>query len=476
MVGRIKHLLLLFSLPFFAEAQLNAFVEEWEKDKDLKSASISFCVLNAKNSEVVAAHNSHAFMTPASTLKIVTTAAALNLVGSNFRYETKLCYTGNWNKETGVLTGDLIVVGSGDPTLQSDNFTKDNALVTDKWAKILKEKGIVQITGRIIGDASCYDRVVPNNWIWEDISNYYGAVPCGLSYRDNKFKIVFTSKGPGTKAEIVSYTPAYMSHSYTLIPEVIARGTEDEAYAYGDPFSFTKIIRGTIPPNKTNYEIEVALPDPALLCAENLYTSLTQFGIKCSPGSAKSNYEKTENTPTLHVIYSHFSPTLDKIIYYTNLKSNNLYCESILKTLGKGDSHKGLNLVKNYWFTRGLDTSEVYMDDASGLARIDAITTHFQASLLSKVYRDSSAYKHFNASLPIAGKQGSMSSIGKAQLIENNMRAKTGYLTRVRAYSGYVKCKSGKELTFSVIFNNYNCKPREAKIKLEKFLVALGEL
>lgn len=472
----IKHLLLSLSLPFFAGAQLNAFVEEWKKDKDLKSASISFCVLNAKNSELIAEHNSHQFMTPASTLKIVSTAAALNLLGSNYRYETKLCYTGDWNKETGILNGDLIIVGSGDPTLQSENFTKDNTLVTDKWAKILKEKGILQITGSIIGDASCYDRVVPNNWIWEDISNYYGVVPYGLSYRDNKFKIVFKSKESGTKAEIVSYTPTYLSYSYSLIPEVIAKGSEDEAYAYGDPFSFTKIIRGSIPPNKLNYEIEVALPDPALLCAENLYTSLTQFGIKCKPGAATSNYEKTLNTSTLPIIYSHFSPTIDRIIYYTNLKSNNLYCESILKTLGKGDSSKGLNFVKNYWSKRGLDTTEVYMDDASGLARIDAITTHFQASLLSKVYRDSSVYKNFNPSLPIAGKQGSMSSIGKAQFIENNMRAKTGYLTRVRAYTGYVKCKSGKELAFSVIFNNYNCKPREAKIKLEKFLVALGEL
>lgn len=252
-------------------------------------------------------------MTPASTLKIVSTSAALNLLGNNYRYETKLCYLGDWNKETGVLNGDLVIVGSGDPTLQSENFTKDNALVTDKWAKIIKEKGIVQITGSIIGDASCYDRVVPNNWIWEDISNYYGSVPCGLSYRDNKFKILFTSKETGTEAKIVSYAPTYLSYSYTLIPEVMAKGSEDEAYAYGDPFSFNKTIRGSIPPNKTNYEIEVALPDPALLCAENLYTSLTQYGIKCVPGAAKSNYQKTSITSSLQTLYSHFSPTLEKL-------------------------------------------------------------------------------------------------------------------------------------------------------------------
>lgn len=113
-----------------------------------------------------------------------------------------------------------------------------------------------------------------------------------------------------------------------------------------------------------------------------------------------------------------------------------MYCESILKTLGKGDSNKGLNFVKTYWFKRGLDTTEVYMDDASGLARIDGITTHFQASLLSKVYRDSSVYKNFNVSLPIAGKQGSMSSIGKAQFIENNMRAKNRIFNPCKSVHG----------------------------------------
>ncbi len=432
--------------------------------------------MNAKNSEIISEYNSHQLYIPASTLKIVTTSAAINLLGPNYRYETKLCYTGEFNKATGVLNGDLIIEGSGDPTLQSDNFSKDNVLVTDKWAKVLKEKGITEITGSIVGDGSCFGRDIPGNWTWEDINNYYAAAPCGLSYMDNKFKVLYNSGETGSEAKILSTFPNYLTKPYTLVSKVISQGTGDEAYAYGEPFSFTKEIKGTIPPNKTNYEVEVVLPDPALLCAEHLYTSLTQFGIKCKVNAASSTYEKKRTENQRQLLYTHYSPTLDRIIYFTNLKSNNHYCETLVLTIGKGDRNTGLNAINNYWFKRGLDSTEVYMEDGSGLSRINTVTAHYETSLLSKIYRDSATYKVFNPSLPLAGKQGSMSSIGKGRFIENNLRAKTGYVRRVRAYCGYVKTKSGKDLCFSILFNNYNCSAREAKIKIEKFLVALGEL
>lgn len=471
-----RTLLLLLILPLISPSQLSSLIEDWKNDKDLKNGSIGFCVMDAATSELISEYNSRQLLVPASTLKIVTTSAALSLLGPNYRYETRIYFTGDFNKTSGILNGDLIILGSGDPTLQSENFVKNKESITDKWAAELKAKGLKEIKGNIIGDASYFDKTIPSNWIWEDISNYYGAVPCGLSYNDNKFKVLFTTKQTGSLAKIISLSPAYLTTNLNLVSEVSAKGSQDEAYAYGDPFSFTKEIRGTLPPNRTNYEIEVALPDPALLCAENLFSSLQKVGVKCNLNSVKSNYKKSDDKMKKELMYTHFSPTLDKIIYYTNIKSNNHYCETFLRTIGKGDAANGLKTVKEYWSQRGLDANELYMDDASGLARINAITTHYQAHLLSKVYKDSLNYKFFNASLPIAGRQGSMSNLGKGTHIENNMRAKTGYLTRTRAYCGYVKSKSGKELSFSLIFNNYNCSAYEAKLKMEKFLVALGEL
>ncbi len=474
MVGIKKIIFLIFSAPLLGNAQLTKFAEEWKTDKDLKNGSIGFCVMDAKTSQVLSELNSHQLLIPASTLKVVTTSAALGILGANFQYQTKLYFTGDFNKQTGILNGNLIIEGSGDPTLQSENFSKES--ITDKWAKILKEKGLKEIKGKIIGDASFFERGILGNWIWADISNYFGATPCGLSYKDNKFKMIYNTKETGSKAKLVTTTPNYLTLAYFIQSDVTAKGTEDEAYVYGDPYSFQKEVKGTLPPNKANYEVEAALPNPALLCAEALYASLSASGIVCNKKLIESNYKKQDSIIKKQLVYTHFSPSLEKIIFYTNTKSNNHYCESILSTLGKGKIQTGIEVVKNYWESRGLNMDELYMTDGSGLSRANTITTSFQTLLLCKAYRDSSIYKSFKASLPIAGKSGSMSNIGKGSFIENNMQAKTGDINRARGYCGYLKPKSGKNLCFSVLFNNYNCSAHEAKLKIEKFLIELGEL
>lgn len=458
------------------QAQISGIINAWQKDPLLKSSSFGVSVLDAKTSEIVYDYNSRQSLIPASTLKLVTTAAAIHLLGPGYKFETRLFCAGTFDKASGILRGDLIILGSGDPTLQSENFYKDAIPVTDTWAKALKDLGIKEITGKIIGDAGHFPHDIPNNWIWEDICNYYGAAPCALSYRDNKFTAFYESKEEGSPASIKNFSPLYLSHSYNISSNVIAKGSGDEAYGYGDPFSFSREIKGTIPANRSNYEVELTLPDPALLCAENLYLSLQKVGIQCREGSAVSDYTLKNSETKGQLLYTHYSPSLEKIIYFTNQKSNNLYCESLLRAIGKGSAEKGLNLVKKHWANRGLDTTELYMEDASGLSRINSLTTRFASQLLCKVYRDSLMYRIIDNSLPVSGRQGSMNSIGKGSFIENNLRAKTGYITRVRAYAGFVKSKSGKELAFSVIINNYNGSAREAKLRLEKFLIALGEL
>ena len=469
-------LLLLVTLSIASNAQISSIIQSWKNNKDLKSASIGFCVLDAKTDDILSEHNAHEFLIPASTLKVVTTSAALGILGNNFKYETKILYRGSFDKQSGILNGDLIVLGSGDPTLQSECFAKDSSSITDKWAKALKEKGLKKITGTIIADASCFERTVPDNWIWADISNYFAAIPCGLSFMDNKFKIIYTSKENGSVANVVNTIPSYLNAGITINSSVTAKGFEDNAIVYGDPFSYTKQVIGRIPPNKKNFEVEAALPDPALLCAEMLYTSLTKIGVTCNQKLIQSNYKKNDSLTATSLFYTHTSPTLDKIVFHTNMKSNNHYCESILLTLGKGNIYAGTEAVRNYWQKQGLDKSELFMSDGSGLSRANTTTAFYQASLLSKVFKDSIHFKSFNASLPVAGKNGSMSNIGKGTLIENNLRAKTGYINRVRSYCGYVTSLTGKTLAFSIIFNNYNCSAKEAKNEIEKFLIELGKL
>lgn len=465
----------LFFLSVAVTAQPAKVIESWNADPALKNALIGVSITDTKGKTILD-HNAHLALSTASSLKIVTTAAALRILGRTFRYETKIFHTGTFDSLTGTIHGDIIISGSGDPTLQSENFSGTSERITDKWAAALKAKGVKAVTGRIVGDASVYSREIPGSWIWEDISNYYGAGTSGLSFRDNKFSVFFTSGAGGTHATITKYSPVYMSKSYSVTSHVLASGASDEAYAYGDPWSFSKHISGSIPPGKKDYEVEVSLPDPALLCAEEFCLSLKNTGIACKTDSVFSNYDRPATAFTGQLLYTHLSPTLDKIVFYANSRSINHYAESIIRTLGSGDPQKGIFIVKSHFAQQGLDTTELFMKDGSGLSRLNTMTPRSQTSLLALMAADSINHDVFRKSLPAAGRDGSMAFIGKGTKIENNLRAKTGYITRVRAYCGYLKSASGKDLVFSVLMNNYLCTPKEARLKIEKLLVSMSEL
>lgn len=468
-----KKLILFVLFPLFHFGQMNKVLEDWKKDLDLAGSGLGFCVLDAKTRAVILEQNSQMALVPASTLKVLTTYAALSKLGQRYRFETRLFYTGTLDAASGVLDGDILILGGGDPSLQSELYNKDNTLVTDKWAKLIKEKGIKEIRGKIIGDASYFDSNIPGEWIWADIGNYYGAIPNGLSFMDNKFKIVFQTGVKDTEAKLLSYSPNYSTQKLEVISKVLAEGTSDQAIVYGDPKAYKKYVQGTLPPNKKHYEIEAALPDPALLCAEYLCKSLSSFGVKCNIEQAVSRYSYVETGENRQFLFSHFSPDLDNLVIQTNLKSNNLFCESLLRALGKGDTKKGLETVADYWSQRGLDLSSLNMKDGSGLARANTCSSTLLANALAKIYNDTENYKLFLSSLPVAGKTGSMSNIGKGKWIENNLRAKTGYMERVRAYTGYVRTKTGKDLCFAILVNNYTCSPSAMKEKIERFFLAL---
>jgi D-alanyl-D-alanine carboxypeptidase/D-alanyl-D-alanine-endopeptidase (penicillin-binding protein 4) len=477
---RILFLLLIPFLSFSQTVTIEQVVETWKADKVLANSTFAFCVLDAETGLMLKEHNQHISVIPASTLKVITTGAALGTLGKFYRYDTRIYFTGTFDKETGVLNGDIIIRGAGDPTLNSELFSnkKDTTDITYKWAEVLAKKGLKEVKGKIIGDASCYEQHIPANWIWGDISNYFGVAPCGLSFNDNLYSIIFQSKEAGSKATILDVKPKYKSITLEHDDDVKAAGKEDDAYVTGDPFGNKKRVKGTIPPNKKELEVRAALPDPALLCAEFLETSLNALGIKTLSLCAKSNYDN-ENPDVKReklLMHSHYSPALEKIVFYTNLTSNNLFCETLLKTMGKGSNYTGIEKAKEFWKGKGLDVSELYMVDGNGLSRANTVTTSFEANLLYKMYHDSVLFKPFYNSLPQAGISGSMRNIGKGTFIEKNMKAKTGYISRARGYCGYVKTKAGKDLCFSVLFNNYNCNPSEMKAKIETFLIALADL
>ena len=140
-----------------------------------------------------------------------------------------------------------------------------------------------------------------------------------------------------------------------------------------------------------------------------------------------------------------------------------------------GTTEAGIEVVKNYWKSLGVNLDGLNMTDGSGLSRSNGITTLIQTNILQKASKQK-WYPYFLKSLPVAGKSGSMSNLCKGTLAENNLQAKTGYINRARGYAGYVKTKSGKLLCFSLLANNYSCSATEMKKRLERLLVAMGNL
>jgi len=477
-------LLCVLALHAWPQKSIEEILKSYQADKDLQHAQISFCVMEAATGKTLKEYQSGMAMIPASTLKIVTTSAALGILGKNYTYKTSLYLTENPDPATGSYNGDLLVKGSGDPSFNSSYFYSSDSLFLGAFIKKLKAKGIKKINGSVKVDASCFDNSIPGTWIWSDIGNYFGAGANGLSYRDNKFSLFYSTAEAGSVASLDRIKPGYFEKNMSVQSSVKAYGSEDDAFVYGDPNGYTRKVSGTIPPNQKNYEVEAQMPEPALYFGSSLITELSRHAILTS----KDSKALVNETPGAYVykpellVHTHVSPTLEKIVFYTNTKSNNHYAESLLKTIGaaktgkQGTTDNGIDAVEAFWKERGVDVSGLHMSDGSGLSRANTVTTGLQASILSKIFRDSLLYPAFNASLPVAGKSGSMASLCKGSFAENNMRAKTGYINRARGYCGYVKTRSGKELAFSVLFNNYDCSPKEAKLKIEKLLLALVDL
>lgn len=480
-------LLLTYVSALYSQAKtdkLKTEIENFNADKDLQHAVWSVCVMPIKKDTILAEYNSHISLIPASTLKIVTTGAALMNLGSNFRFETKLQYDGTLDSISGILQGNLYITGGGDPTLESKYFKdeKDSLTTTDRWALFLKSKGIKKITGSIIGDAGIFDEnTIPSQWIWADIGNYFGAGASGLTYHDNTYSLHLKSGIAGSEVNIESISPAI--NGLQLVNTLIASGKDDNAFIYGAPYSNYRLIQGSIPPNKNKYEIDGAIPDPALFCAQELKNSLKNFGINCN-GQTTTTRIQNESGNAAEIakktLFTNFSPELSEIVYWTNLKSNNLYAEHLLKYLtykksGFGKESEGTDIITNFWKEKGVDVSGFFMNDGCGLSRSNVITTKTETQILRLIAK-SKYFDTFYKSLPIAGKSGSLGNLCEGTIAENNLRAKSGYITRARGYAGYVKNKKGEMFCFSVLANNYECTAPEMKKKLEKILVAIAEM
>ncbi|GAB3812070.1 D-alanyl-D-alanine carboxypeptidase/D-alanyl-D-alanine endopeptidase [Pontibacter rugosus] len=437
-------LLLLVLVQFAALSQavpdkLNAAFQAFQNDPQLRHAIASLYVVDAKTGQVVFDKNGMIGLAPASTLKVITSVSAYELLGDGYTYQTKMAYQ---KTNDGAL---LLLLPGGDPTFGSWRWksTTEEVALQDA-ALAIRNLGIKTIKKVRVDNSGWNEETVPDGWIWQDVGNYYGAGPSKLNWRENQYDVILKSGSQlGSAVSIVKTVPAL--YGYTLRSELSAAsaGTGDNAFIYFPLNAQSAVIRGTIPVNENSFKISGALPSPAHQFAGSLSDALQRMGVQ-SPKSITVREQSKSELGSFTTFHTITSPPLDSIVYWFNRKSINLYGEALLKTMafkhsGSGSTDKGVALLQNYWSKRGVPETELSIVDGSGLSPLNRVTTHAQVSILQHA-RKQPWFDGFYTSLPVY----------------NGIKMKSGTIRGVKGYTGYHTGKDGKTYTFSFLVNNYN--------------------
>lgn len=475
----MKNKILLVVLAFSTFLSLRAGVEKTKNSfldhQELKNASVGYFVKNINTGEILLSNNSKTSIIPASILKLVTTATAIELFGADTAFKTILAYDGEISY-SGELHGNIYILGYGDPALGSAFFISHYDYPSDllsKWVDSIKMAGITKINGSLIGIPVKFGRgTIPDKWLWEDIANYYGAVPSGLNYRDNEYFIHFkTGNQEGAETEIIKVVPDDTGLSFDNRVKSASSGG-DRAYIYINPNNekYNRIIKGTLPWKRSDFRIRGSLPNPELYIAQTLTKKLEEQGITVLNDALIK--EVPDNISQFSTICTTFSPPLSEIIRITNQRSFNLYAEALGLHISE---HKGMNFekaVKDFWKDKITDTAGFFITDASGLSPNNAANPEHFVSLLEYMHNTSKNSVVFKNSLAVSGLENTtLVRTFTHRSLRGKIKAKSGSMTRVIAYAGYIEKDENTTIAFCIIINNYAGTPSKMRSLIEDWLL-----
>ncbi|MBN2635665.1 MAG: D-alanyl-D-alanine carboxypeptidase/D-alanyl-D-alanine-endopeptidase [Prolixibacteraceae bacterium] len=471
MILRIFTVLFTVLIVWSASAQ-TSFENELNKilsEPEYKNATVGIHIVDLETGETVFGLNEYQLMVPASTMKLITSATAFELLGEDYRFKTTIGYTGKLKDSK--LIGDLVVISGGDPALGSEYFEDHyfNPHFMDVWATKIKAAGINQINGNLVFDASIYDdEQIPDTWIWGDIGNYYGAGPSAFTIYDNLYRITFESPRQAGKATKIVATYPKMENLIFDNNVLSSDINRDQAYIYGSPLDKNREIRGTIPKNRKAFTIKGSNLQPEELFTNEIIDHLLLNGIFVSGDIIFTN----SSPNNFNTIYIQQSPTLSEITEVLNHKSVNLFAEHFLKQIsaeiqGIGRNDSSISIVKRFWADKLPDP--FFMEDGSGLSHFNAISAADFTSILAFMNNQSKFSRSFILSLPTAGEE-TLSGFDKKLFPGETLQAKSGSMTRVRSYAGYIKTDDGRKLAFCIMLNNFNTNHSEVINKIEVLL------
>ena len=455
---------------FVAMFQLLLILSILTTHPDTRDANMGVLICDYHSGDTIDAYRPNSVIPPASTMKLLTGATALELWGGDYRIQTPITYSGYI--ADGTLHGNLYIEGRGDPTFGSRYVGKQGFLYT--WVRRLREAGIRHITGSVIADVSYFDGNALNpSWIWEDAGNYYAPGIFALSYQDNTMNIVLRSGAVGSIAEVLYTTPE--------IPEVQFENhircthiTYDGAFVHGVPYSNTRYLVGSVPSNQQTFGVRGDMPNPGLILARDLTKLLRQSGIAVD-GTESYLSERPMRAPSRTLLFHHESEPLSEILRHTQQESDNLYAEMLFRIFGSKYTlpcsiHNSTDFIREYWRNRGVSFRTAKILDGCGLAPQDAISPSMYIQLLRYMY--GSKHKDvFLETLPCSGESGTLSSFLRGTPLHGKVCAKSGTIGGTKNYAGYIFLPDGRVWVFAVMVNSANCKSKKLQRIIEQYLL-----
>jgi D-alanyl-D-alanine carboxypeptidase/D-alanyl-D-alanine-endopeptidase (penicillin-binding protein 4) len=432
----------------------------------LRRAEWSVLVVSLEEGDTLFAKNESRFLAPASNMKIATTAAALHVLGPSFRYETFVYADGPI--ENGILRGDLILYGTGDPGI-SERFFRNRTDVFEDFADQVAEAGITRIEGAVVGDATYFSGPeLGPEWDPRDLNEWFAASASALSFNENIVTLqILPSARLGFPPRIETIPFGFPLDVSNRAETVVGRPRPNLWLDRVEPTARIR-VDGEIRQGGPNIWRRLTVPDPAIFAARSLREVLIAKGIRVT-GSEKAVHDEAESRITGReswapglpdsdepwLLAHHTSRELLEYLTVVNHESHNLFAETIIKTIGKvasgeGSFGGGARAVQAFATKEaGIEPAQIKAVDGSGLSKSNRTSAGAMVAFLQQI-ATSDNWDAFVSTLPEAGRTLRRMYGTRAA---RNLRAKTGTIDGVSALTGIVASRDGETLLFSILSN-----------------------
>ncbi len=444
----------------------------------LTGALLAVHVESLQDHRVVYSRNATSRVIPASVLKIVTAAVAAEQLGWDHRFETRLDATGP--VVDGVLEGDLIAVGSGDPTIDARDLIA--APLFDDWADALRSAGIHRIRGRLVGDDNAFDdEPLGAGWAWDYLTAAYAAPSGALSYNENLVAVrISPGATPGAPA-LVQVSPP--GHDLTVDNRVTTAPADAPSSVVLErmPGSTVLTVRGRIPHGSGAAVRATTISNPTMFFVEGLRMTLASHGITVEGGAVDIDDVTSGGGASRRVLATYRSQPLSAVVAQMLKTSQNFYAEMLIKAVGHpragatepGSTERGRQVIRQTLDAWGIPAGALVMHDGSGLSRYNYASAQLITSVLRRMWEEETHRGPFAASLPVAGHDGTLGARMTGAL-RRRVQAKTGTISNVRSLAGYVETDDGERLVFTMIANHFVAPNTEVDAVMEAALERLA--